>query len=78
MAARRYKPLTVADVGRRLCARCRRRRGHAVWNICADGGRNRPICKACDLELNALVLLWMGIRDWRAKLGRYARKLGRG
>lgn len=55
--------LTVEQVRRRRCFRCRRQ-GCAVWTCCADGNRLRVVCLQCDIALNRLVLRWM--RDPRA------------
>lgn len=55
---KRTEPYTVAGMARLKCIRCG---GQAVhqWQICSDGNRWRPLCLACDIELNALVLDWM-------------------
>jgi hypothetical protein len=55
----RTKPYTMAGIARLLCIRCAARPAHASWQICSDGGRYRPICKICDIELNALILEWV-------------------
>jgi len=31
----------------------------------------RPLCLACDVALNELVLQWMGFPDWQEKIARY-------
>jgi hypothetical protein len=64
--------LTVAQVRRRRCFRCKRRRGYAVWSICADGNRPRAICKVCDVSLNRLVVRWAGFPNAVAMMARYA------
>ena len=54
----RRKPYTTTGVKRIPCVRGCGRRGHASWNICADGGVYRAVCKQCDVELNELVMRW--------------------
>jgi hypothetical protein len=42
------------------------------WNICALNPRvYHPICEACDIALNALVLEFMGVDDREAIIERY-------
>lgn len=41
------------------------------WNICADDNVYRPICNACDIELNIMVLKFMGFKKWQAKIDKY-------
>jgi len=52
------------------CYRCGGK-AKQVWNICADGNRDRGICKKCDIELNQIVLIFMGFRNWKAKMKKY-------
>lgn len=50
---------TQAEIAAADCFRC----GDPAtfqWQCCADGNTWRPLCLACDLALNALVLDWMG------------------
>lgn len=65
----RKKPYTAIGIRRLKCFRCK---GPAVhqWNACADG-QYRPLCLACDVALNALVLRWMRDPDAKAKIARY-------
>lgn len=42
------------------------------WQICADGPW-RPICRICDVELNAMVLKWMGFADAERMIAEYER-----
>lgn len=55
---KRPDPYTEIGVRRLACIRCGDR---AVfqWSICADGNNHRPLCVACDVALNRLVLRWM-------------------
>lgn len=55
---RRKEPYTEAGIRRLQCIRCG---AQAVfqWQICADGNNYRPLCAACDVALNRMVLLWM-------------------
>ena len=52
------------------CYRCGKK-GNQTWNICADGNKERWICKKCDVKLNELVLKFMGFRNWKAKIKKY-------
>jgi hypothetical protein len=54
----RREPYTEAGVRRLGCARCGDRAEHQ-WKICSDGSW-RPLCVACDVALNRLVLEWIG------------------
>lgn len=55
----RREPYTEAGIKRLQCVRCGCRAAHQ-WNICAEGNNYRPICLACDVELNEMVLSWTG------------------
>ena len=55
------------------CYRCRNK-ATQTWNICADGNKNRMICDKCDIELNTIVLIFMGFRNWKSKISKYNRK----
>ena len=52
------------------CYRCGNK-GNQTWNICADGNKERWACKKCDVELNELVLKFMGFRNWKSKMKKY-------
>jgi hypothetical protein len=67
----RKTPYTAIGVRRLPCTRCGEKACHQ-WNVCADGFY-RPICIACDVELNQMVLRWMGFPDdeVRVKMERY-------
>lgn len=54
----RSTPYTARGIKRLKCARCGGP-GFAQWNICSDGSY-RVICQPCDVELNRLVLDWVG------------------
>lgn len=55
---KRRKPYTASGVRRLPCIRCG---APAVfqWQICSDGNNYRPLCAACDVALNRMVLRWM-------------------
>jgi hypothetical protein len=44
---------------------------HYQWSVCADGNVYRPLCAACDVMLNRVVLMWMGDPDIQAKMTAY-------
>jgi hypothetical protein len=73
----RRRPYTVLGVSRLPCSRsgCPNRASHQ-WQVCADANVFRPLCRACDLEINRLVLEFMGDPDAPAKLARYRDRLG--
>lgn len=72
----RRRPYTDAGIKRVPCARCGSPARYQ-WNICSDGNLFRPICEACDVALNRLVLRWMGFKDWRNKIRRYIENMRR-
>lgn len=51
------KPYTDSGIRRMKCIRCGAPARYQ-WSICADNNVQRPICIPCDVNLNALVLLW--------------------
>ena len=66
----RKEPYTEAGVRRLPCVRCREP-ARFQWNACSDGNLWRPLCLACDVELNRWVLEWMGDPDAEAKAKAY-------
>jgi hypothetical protein len=66
----RKTPYTVAGIRRLKCYRCGQPAVHQ-WQICADGNVWRPLCLACDIALNRMVLVWMGFPDALVKVQRY-------
>lgn len=55
----RTTPYTTIGIKRLKCFRCDNK-AHASWQVCADDRIYRPMCLQCDIELNELVLKWMG------------------
>lgn len=72
MSRGRKKPYTQIGVRRLNCSRggCKNKAEHQ-WQICSDGNSYRPICKACDVELNRLVLKFMKDPDAESKIKKY-------
>jgi hypothetical protein len=68
----RRKPYTTRGIARLPCSRCGARPSRYQWQICSDSNTYRTLCAPCDLELNRLVLEWVGFPDWREKFDRYA------
>ena len=66
----RLKPYTETGIKRLKCFRCGNKATYQ-WQICSDGNQYRPICKQCDIELNEMVLKWMGFDDWQIKIDDY-------
>lgn len=56
---RRRKPYTQLGIRRLSCIRCGGR-AQFQWQVCSDGNNYRPLCAQCDVDLNRLVLEWMG------------------
>lgn len=69
----RRKAYTARGIKRVPCARCGRPSSQQ-WAICADGNRPRGLCTACDVELNRLVLTWVGDPDAEAKMAAYVER----
>lgn len=69
-------PYTEIGVKRLSCVRCGKP-AHAQWNACADGPY-RPICKACDIQLNLIVLRFMRDPDWKRKITVYKESVDKG
>ena len=70
----RIRPYTQGGIRRCRCIRCGSPAVHQ-WNICADKNRYRPLCNACDIALNRMVLEWAGHPDVEKLMAAYARKL---
>lgn len=68
----RKKPYTYAEIEHLKCIRCGSL-ACATWNICSDNGLYRPVCRACDIDLNRLVLQWAGFPDWEKKIAAYVK-----
>lgn len=71
--AGRKEPYTGIGIRRMKCARCGDQ-AMFQWQICSDGNTFRPICLPCDIELNELVLNWMGDPDAKSKIEAYRRE----
>lgn len=54
----RRKPYTEIGIRRMRCARCGAKAQYQ-WQICADRRQYRPLCAACDVALNELVMRWV-------------------
>lgn len=57
----RKKPYTDRGLRRLRCARCHEPAMHQ-WRACADG-KWRPICRACDILLNRIALMFLFPED---------------
>lgn len=67
------KPYTEEEISSKPCFRCGKK-SYYQWNICADG-KYHPVCKECDIELNKLVLDFMGFKHKKALLRKYIKKV---
>jgi len=70
----RLTPYTKIGIRRKKCIRCGK---PAVfqWQICSDHNQYRPICSGCDIELNGMVLKWVGFPDWEERLNAYKKEV---
>ena len=66
----RKKPYTWIGIRRLSCARCGKQAKYQ-WQICSDNNLWRPICAACDISLNILVLKFMRDPEWEEKIKAY-------
>ena len=71
----RTKPYTEKGIRRLKCFRCGKQ-AHASWQICSDNRIYRPACKECDIEINKIILQFMGFPNWEEMLEKYKRKIG--
>ena len=56
----RSRPYTTAGIRRLACSACGQRPAVAVFSMCSDNNWQRPICRKCDLEINACGLRMLG------------------
>jgi hypothetical protein len=56
---RRKQPYMLSAIRHLKCVRCGAK-AFSQWSVCADQNNYRPLCKACDIALNKMVLNWMG------------------
>lgn len=73
----RRKPYSDAGIRRLPCFRCGKP-SRFQWNACADGGLYHPLCSACDVELNRMVLVWMNYPNAENVAQGYAELVARG
>ena len=66
----RKTPYTEIGIRRLKCFRCENK-AQFQWQICSDGNQFRPICLPCDVELNEMVLKFMGFKDWKEMIEKY-------
>ncbi len=76
MDGRRKEPYTARGIRRLPCARCGRR-AEQQWSACVLGNVQIPLCRPCDLDLNDLLLRWLGLPkdEADALMVRYAHAL---
>lgn len=70
----RKKPYTTIGIKRLKCFRCGKQ-AETQWTICSDGNQHRPLCRHCDIELNEMVLKFMGFPNWEEMMEDYKKKL---
>jgi len=59
MWGKRTKPYSLIGAHRLPCCRCHTP-AEFQWQVCADGNNWRLLCGHCDIELNRMVLEFMG------------------
>ena len=67
----RLRPYTELGLRRLPCHRCGAWPSVSQWQACADGNVYRPLCRECDVELNELLLRWVGDPTGPAKMAAY-------
>jgi hypothetical protein len=67
----RRKPYTARGIRRKTCIRCGKP-GFATWQVCSLNRAFVVLCKKCDVGLQAIVLRWARIPEWRSIVRRYA------
>ena len=65
----RKKPYSRVGIRRVPCVRCGGVSIHQ-WRVCADGFY-RPVCAACDADLNRMIMDFLGLDRGREKLTAY-------
>jgi hypothetical protein len=70
----RTKPYTDRGISRVPCRRCGAPSRYQ-WQICADHRVFRAICSDCDVELNELVLRWVGDPEAEEKMAAYRERV---
>lgn len=70
----RKEPYTEIGILRLPCFRCGDP-SRFQWQVCADKCLYRPICETCDIELNKMVLRWMGDPEAERKIEEYKRNI---
>lgn len=70
---RRRTPYTQIGIARLQCIRCGGVPSEQ-WSACADRNNWRPLCIECDVELNRLVLEWMGHPRSKEAMDEYVRR----
>lgn len=72
----RRTPYTAIGIRRLECSRvgCSNR-ANQQWQICADGNVYRPLCIECDIEINRMVLEWMGFPNAEQLINEYREKM---
>lgn len=67
------RPYTQAEVEAADCFRCGSPAAFQ-WQVCADANTYRPLCFACDVELNRRTLEWVGHPDQHRLMLEYITK----
>lgn len=71
----RRRPYTELGIRRVPCFRCGAP-SRFQWQICADGNVWRGLCPACDIALNAMVLVFVRDPEIHQKMAAYRKRVG--
>lgn len=71
----RKKEYTEEEIKAGKCFKCGKQ-AEFQWSACADSNTWRLLCGRCDLEVNVMVVRFLGFKDWRRKIKRYATRIG--
>lgn len=71
----RRTPYTADGIKRVPCARCGKRPSSQQFQVCADGNQYRALCVICDVDLNRMVLRWLGLANAEELIEQYENRM---
>lgn len=72
----RKEPYTDRGIRRVKCAKCKKRKASLQWSTaCANENKWVALCVPCDIELNWIVLEWLGDPDISKIMEKYSASL---
>lgn len=72
---KRTTSYTEREMSRVKCFRCKENPAAQQWQICSDGNAYRAICRQCDIDVNRLILEFMGFPNVDEMIARYEETL---